>query len=103
MRALIARVPVELRVANARGMSISAHAPYPHAGLLLLDSLISREGQKLLTERFAYNSATKGYGFEAGYPGKGLSTSEYIEKTDQWMKSLGEIGYRSISVTFVDG
>jgi iron(III) transport system substrate-binding protein len=88
----IAWVPMELNVANAGGVGISAHAPHPNAGLLLLDFLISPEGQKLLTETFAYGSAAKEYGFEKWYPEKGLSTAEYVDKTEKWMKILREIG-----------
>jgi iron(III) transport system substrate-binding protein len=88
----IAWVPMELNVANAGGVGISAHAPHPNAGLLLLDFLISPQGQKLLTETFAYGSAAKEYGFEKWYPEKGLSTAEYVDKTEKWMKILREIG-----------
>jgi len=90
----IAWVPMELNVANAGGVGISAHAPHPNAGMLLLDFLISPEGQKMLTETFAYGSAAKEYGFEKWYPEKGLSTTEYIDKTEKWMKILREIGHK---------
>jgi iron(III) transport system substrate-binding protein len=90
----IAWVPMELNVANAGGVGMSAHAPHPNAGLLLLDFLISPEGQKMLTEKFAYGSAAKEYGFEKWYPESGLSTTEYIDKTEKWMKILRDIAHR---------
>ncbi len=84
----VAWVPMELNVANAGGVGISAHAPHPNAGMLLLDFLISPAGQKMLTEKFAYGSAAKEYGFEKWYPESGLSTTEYIDRTEKWMKML---------------
>jgi len=88
----VAWVPMELSVANAGGVGLSAHAPHPNAGMLLLDFLISPAGQKMLTEKFAYGSAAKEYGFEKWYPESGLSTTEYIDKAEKWMKILREIG-----------
>ncbi len=88
----VAWVPMELSVANAGGVGVSAHAPHPYAGMLLLDFLISPAGQKMLTEKFAYGSAAKEYGFEKWYPESGLSTAEYIDKAEKWMKILREIG-----------
>ena len=79
---------------HAGGVGISAHAPHSNAGLLLVDFLISPEGQKLLTETFAYGSAAKEYGFEKWYPEKGLATAEYVDKTERWMKLLREIGHK---------
>ena len=87
----IAWAPMELVVANAGGAAISANAQHPHAGLLLVDFLISPEGQKMLTETFVYGSAAKEYGFEKWYPEKGLTTAEYTDKTEKWMKILTEI------------
>jgi iron(III) transport system substrate-binding protein len=86
--------PMELNVANAGGVGVSAHAPHPNAGILLLDFLIGPAGQKMLTEKFAYGSAAKEYGFEKWYPESGLSTAEYIDKTEKWMKILREIGHK---------
>jgi len=37
---------MELNVANAGGVGVSSHAPHPNAALLLMDFLISPEGQK---------------------------------------------------------
>jgi len=48
----------------------------------------------MLTEKFAYASAAKEYGFEKWYPESGLSTTEYIDKTEKWMKILRDIAPR---------
>ena len=90
----IAWVPMDLNVANAGGVGVSVHAPHPNAGLLLMDFLIGPEGQRMLTEKFAYGSAAKEYGFEKWYPESGLSTTEYIDKTEKWMKILRDIAHK---------
>ncbi len=90
----VAWIPMELNVANAGGVGVSAHAPHPSAAMLLADFLIGPGGQKVLTEQFAYGSAAKEYGFEKWYPESGLSTAEYIDKTENWMKILRQIGHK---------
>jgi iron(III) transport system substrate-binding protein len=87
----VAWYPLDLAVANAGGVGISANAQHPHAGLLLLDFLISPEGQKMFTEAFAYGSGAKNYGFEKFYPEKGLTTEEYSDRLEKWMRLMKEI------------
>jgi iron(III) transport system substrate-binding protein len=87
----VAWVPMELVAVNAGGAAIQANAPHPHAALLFVDFLISPEGQKMFGEKLFYGSAAKDYGFERWYPEKGLSTTEYQEQADQWLKLLREI------------
>jgi len=82
---------LDLAVANAGGVGISANAQHPHAGLLLLDFMISPEGQKMFTETFAYGSGAKNYGFEKFYPEKGLTTEEYSDRLEKWMRLMKEI------------
>ena len=45
--------------------------------------LISPEGQETLTEKFAYGSAVKEFGFEKWYTESGPSTTEYTDKTEK--------------------
>jgi iron(III) transport system substrate-binding protein len=87
----VAWYALELAVANAGGVGISANAQHPHAGLLLVDFLIGPEGQKMFTETFAYGSGAKNYGFEKYYPEKGLTTQEYSDRLDLWMSLVKEI------------
>jgi ABC-type Fe3+ transport system substrate-binding protein len=82
---------LDLAVANAGGVGISGNAQHPHAGLLLLDFLISPEGQKMFSETFAYGSGAKNYGFEKFYPEKGLTTDEYAARVEKWMRLMKEI------------
>jgi len=82
---------LDLAVANAGGVGISANAQHPHAGLLLLDFLISPEGQKMFSETFAYGSGAKNYGFEKFYPEKGLTTDEYADRVEKWMRLMREV------------
>ena len=87
----VAWYPLDLVVANAGGVGISANAPHPHAGLLLVDFLISPDGQKMFTETFAYGSGAKEYGFQKFYPEKGLTTEEYADRVEKWMRLVKEI------------
>jgi iron(III) transport system substrate-binding protein len=82
---------LDLAVANAGGVGISANTQHPHAALLLLDFLISPEGQKMFSETFAYGSGAKTYGFEKHYPEKGLTTAEYADRLERWMRLMREI------------
>jgi ABC-type Fe3+ transport system substrate-binding protein len=70
---------------------VYADAPHPHAALLFVDFLISPYGQKMFSEKLFYGSAATDYGFERWYPEKGLTTAEYEERADRWMKLLREI------------
>jgi len=82
---------LDLAVANAGGVGISAHASHPHGALLLLDFLIGPDGQKMFGETFAYGSGAKNYGFEKFYPEKGLTTDEYADRVEKWMRLMKEI------------
>jgi iron(III) transport system substrate-binding protein len=87
----VAWVPMDLVAVNAGGAAVQANAPHPHAALLFVDFLISPDGQKMFAEKLFYGSAAKDYGFERWHPEKGLSTAEYQERADQWLKLLREI------------
>jgi iron(III) transport system substrate-binding protein len=87
----IAWAPMDLVVANAGGLAVSAQAQHPHAALLMVDFLISPEWQKVQSEKFPYGSGAKEYGFKKFYPEKGLSSEAYADKVDKWMQLLKEI------------
>jgi len=82
---------LDLAVANAGGVGISANASHPHGALLLLDFLISPDGQKMFNETFAYGSGAKEYGFQKFYPEKGLTTEEYADRLEKWIRLMKEI------------
>lgn len=84
-------VPMEIVAVNAGGAAVHANAPHPHAALLFVDFLISPEGQKMYAEKLFYGSAAKEEAFERWYPEKGLTTAEYQERADRWLKLLREI------------
>lgn len=84
-------VPMELVPVNAGGAAVSANATHPHAALLFIDFLLSPEGQKMYTEKLFYTSATRKVSYEKWYPDKGLTTAEYEERADKWLKLLREI------------
>jgi iron(III) transport system substrate-binding protein len=87
----VAWLPMEVVAVNAGGAAVYADAPHPHAALLFVDFLISPYGQKMFSEKLFYGSAATDYGFERWYPEKGLTTAEYEERADRWMKLLREI------------
>jgi iron(III) transport system substrate-binding protein len=87
----VAWIPMELVAVNAGGAALSANAPHPYAALLFVDFLLSPDGQKMFAEKLFYGSAAKNYAFERWYPEKGLSTSEYEDRADKWLKLLREI------------
>ena len=82
---------LDLAVANAGGVGVSANATHPHAALLLVDFLLGPEGQKMFSETFAYGSGAKNYGFEKFYPEKGLTTEEYTDRVEKWMRLMKQI------------
>lgn len=86
---------LDLAVANAGGVGISANSQHPHGGLLLLDFLLSPEGQKMFGETFAYGSGAKNYGFEKFYPEKGLTTDEYADRVEKWLRLMKEIARKN--------
>jgi iron(III) transport system substrate-binding protein len=87
----VAWVPMELVAVNAGGAAVSANASHPYAALLFVDFLLSSEGQKMYSEKLFYTSATKPVNYEKWYPDKGLTTAEYEERADRWLKLLREI------------
>lgn len=87
----VAWVPMELVPVNAGGAAVSANAQRPHAALLFVDFLLSPEGQKMYAERLYYTSATAKTSYEKWYPDKGLTTAEYEERADKWLRLLREI------------
>jgi iron(III) transport system substrate-binding protein len=87
----VAWVPLEVVAVNAGGVAVSANTQHPHAALLFVDFLLSPEGQKMYAEKLFYSSPTKEVGFEKWYPEKGLTTAEYQDRSDKWLKLLREI------------
>lgn len=84
-------IPMELVPVNAGGAAVAANAPNPHAALLFIDFLLSPEGQKMYADKLFYTSATRKVSYEKWYPDKGITTAEYEERADKWLKLLREI------------
>lgn len=87
----VAWVPMDLVPANAGGAAVYLYSQHPHAALLFSDFLFSPAGQKLLAERFEYGSARRDYGFKRWYPEQGLSTYDYVERSEKWQKLIADI------------
>jgi iron(III) transport system substrate-binding protein len=86
----VAWVPMDLVAAISGSAAVFAHAQRPHGALLLVDFLLSPEGQKMLVETFKHGSALKDYGFKRWYPEEGLTTSQYDQVMDRWQKLVSE-------------
>ena len=84
-------LPMEVVAVNAGGIAVSANASHPHATLLFVDFLLSAEGQKMYADQLFYTSATKKVTYEKWYPDKGVTTAEYEERAERWLKLLREI------------
>jgi iron(III) transport system substrate-binding protein len=86
----VAWAPMDLVPAISGGAAVFAHAQRPHGALLLVDFLLSPEGQKMLIETFKHGSALKDYGFKRWYPEEGLTTSQYDQAMAKWQKTVSE-------------
>jgi len=84
-------LPMEVVAVNAGGIAVSANASHPHAALLFVDFLLSGDGQKMYADKLFYTSVTKKVAYEKWYPDKGVTTAEYEERADRWLKLLREI------------
>jgi len=86
----VAWAPMDLVPAISGGIALFSHAQRPYAALLLVDFLLSPDGQKMLIETFKHGSAVKDYGFKRWYPEEGLTTSQYDQAMDKWQKMVSE-------------
>jgi iron(III) transport system substrate-binding protein len=86
-------IPMEAVPTNAGATSIMAHAPRPHAAVLIADFILSPEGQKIL-ENLEFGSPSKDFGFKRWYPEGGLNTAQYDKVATVWQRQLRELGRR---------
>ena len=86
----VAWVPMDLVAAISGSAAVFSHAQHPYGALLLVDFLLSPEGQKMLVETFRHGSAVKDYGFKRWYPEEGLTTAQYDQVMDKWQKLVSE-------------
>ncbi|MFQ5681872.1 MAG: ABC transporter substrate-binding protein [Candidatus Binatia bacterium] len=84
-------VPMDVVPTNAGGSGLFAHAPHPHAALLLIDFIIGKEGQDIL-QSFYYGVAWKNYPFKRVLPEKGMTTKQYNKSLKKWDKILRSLG-----------
>ncbi len=84
-------VPLDLNPTNAGGVALPAAVNSPHAALLLVDFLLSPEGQRIFEEKFRFATSTKDYGFKRWYPEKGYTLEQYEKAEERWKKLLRDI------------
>jgi iron(III) transport system substrate-binding protein len=86
----VAWIPMDLVAAISGGAAVFAHAQHPYSAFLLVDFLLSPEGQKMLINTFKHGSAVKDYGFKRWYPEEGFTTAQYDQAMDRWQKLVSE-------------
>ncbi|HVO92478.1 MAG TPA: extracellular solute-binding protein [Terriglobales bacterium] len=80
-------LPMDLVPVHAGAAILAARAPHPHAALLMVDFLLSPEGQGVL-EKFKYGSAAKDYGFKRWYFTAGLNADQLERQVTSWEKLM---------------
>jgi iron(III) transport system substrate-binding protein len=85
--------PMEVVPTNAGGVAIVKTAPHPHAALLLADFILSPRGQKIFGE-LDFADPAKDSGLNRFYPEKGLTSAQYEERLEQWLKMLRDVKRR---------
>jgi iron(III) transport system substrate-binding protein len=83
-------VPMDIVPTNVGSAAVAANPPHPHGALLMVDFLLSPDGQAVL-EKFYYGSATKDQGFKKWRPERGLTTDKYEKDLLRWEKMLKDI------------
>ena len=86
----VAWLPMDLVPSISGGIALFSHAQHPYGALLLVDFLLSPDGQKMLIDTFKHGSATKEYGFKRWYPEEELTTAQYDQAMDKWQKIVSE-------------
>ena len=81
---------MEMVPTNAGGVAIVKTAPHPHAALLLADFILSPRGQKIFGE-FDFADASKDRGLNRFYPERGLTSAQYDDQLERWLKMLREV------------
>jgi iron(III) transport system substrate-binding protein len=87
----VAWVPVEPVVARAQGLAVARNAAHPHAALLFVDYVLSREGQELLLSlgRTPVNTKTRGNEIKFNYTM--VDPSTVLEEAEKWNKLWDEL------------
>ncbi len=86
-------VPMEVVPTNMGGVAISSRSSHPYGTLLLLDFILSPQGQKIL-EKFGLDGPVENPGFKRWYPEEGLTTDQYEDESTKWDKALNQIGHK---------
>jgi iron(III) transport system substrate-binding protein len=85
--------PMEVVPTNAGGVALVKTAPHPHAALLLADFILSPRGQKIFAE-FDFADPAGDSGLNRFYPERGLTSEQYENQMNRWLKLLRDNGRR---------
>jgi iron(III) transport system substrate-binding protein len=83
-------LPMDIVPVHAGAAILATRPPHPHAALLMVDFLLSRDGQAVL-ERYKYGSASKDYGFKRWYPQRGLTREQFERDATKWEKLMNNV------------
>src|ERR1051325_3984630 len=86
----VAWVPMDLVADISCSVAVFSHAQHPYGAFLMVDFLLSPDGQKMLIETFRHGSPLKDYGFKRWYPEEGLTTNQYDALMDKWQKIVSD-------------
>jgi iron(III) transport system substrate-binding protein len=87
-------LPMDIVPVHAGAAILATRPPHPHAALLMVDFLLSRDGQAVL-ERYKYGSAAKDYGFKRWHPQRGLTGEQFEREATKWEKLMNGIVRKS--------
>jgi iron(III) transport system substrate-binding protein len=85
--------PMEVVPTNAGGVALVKTAPHRHAALLLADFILSPRGQKIFAE-FDFADPAGDSGLNRFYPERGLTSEQYENQMNRWLKLLRDNGRR---------
>jgi iron(III) transport system substrate-binding protein len=87
----VAWIPVEPVVARPQGLAVARNAPHPHAALLFVDFILSKEGQDLLASMGRTPVNTKAAGGERKFNYTLVDPAVALDQSDKWLKLWNEL------------
>ncbi|HUK39398.1 MAG TPA: extracellular solute-binding protein [Candidatus Acidoferrales bacterium] len=82
--------PMEVVPTNAGGAALVAHAPHPHAALLMVDFIASPQGRKIFGDQ-QQAAVARELSSKRWYPESGLTSAQYEDRLEQWLKLLRDV------------
>jgi len=84
-------IPVEPVVARPQGLAVARNAPHPHAALLFVDFILSKEGQDLLASMGRTPVNTRSAGQDRKFSYTLVDPAVALDEADKWSKLWNEL------------